>query len=214
MRFRITVAMVAMLLFGMVGVATAQEGGDTGTLVFRHLIEGGPAVDVVVSPFQGEDTVELGTFLPGEVYETALPAGTHDIRVFVNDTLLMEGPFVIEAGATTVVKAMVDEEGNPTLVVKEPKPDEEPKPSPSASASPSASPSDDDDQASPSPSADAALGRGPGAQRDRHAAQRVTNAARAPGRAPRQPTGWGSRAPPARAGAASGTGVRQPWSSG
>lgn len=143
MRFRITLAMVATLLFGMVGVASATEEDATGTLSFVHDIEGGPAVEVIVLPFGVEaDGVSLGVAEPGDVVEEDLPVGTHLIVLVTEDgTPILDGEFsIVEHEVTEVLASELD-------AVTEPEP--EPSPEPSATETDD---DDDDNGASPSPS--------------------------------------------------------------
>lgn len=157
MRFRIALTALALLVFGMSGVAGAQPAG-TGTLVFVHNIPAdalGPDVDLTVElavfPFNVEaNAVDLGDVAPGETTAPEpLPVGDHTLEVFVP---ALEGapgvepailaPFSIVAGGTTTVTAQLNAQGLPVLVVSvAPAPSPSPSPSPTVSPSPTASPS-------------------------------------------------------------------------
>lgn len=95
-------ALVAMLLFALTGVSSAQE--PTGTLVFEHDIEGAPAFDVVVFLAAGGE-VFLGTVEFGEVVEVDLPEGTHSLELFGPGLSFGRFEFEIIAGQRTSVSA-------------------------------------------------------------------------------------------------------------
>lgn len=133
MRFRILLALVAMLVFAMTGVAAATEATGKGTLEFEHDIAGGPAVHVVVVAFLDtkEDPIEVDNCEYGETLTAKLPVGTHGIVILSEDGPIGAGEFEITADETTTVKASSLEAS--------------PSPEPSPSASPTATATDDDD---------------------------------------------------------------------
>lgn len=107
MKFRIALAALALLVFGMSGVASAQSTGD---LVFVHGIPGGPSVNLTVKPQGGGADIAVGTVLAGDSIRKALPPGTHTLVVVIpalNDATLNQ-PFTIAAGSTTTVKATLE----------------------------------------------------------------------------------------------------------
>lgn len=110
MKFRIALAAVALLVIGMSGVASAQA--TTGDLVFVHGIPGGPDVDLVIFPSQGDDFLPDIPVADGTTTAPiALPADTHDLEVYAGDDLLGEGAFTIAAGATTTITATAGSDG-------------------------------------------------------------------------------------------------------
>lgn len=127
MRFRVLLALVAIFVFAMTGVAAAREA--TGTLVFEHDIEGGPAMEVVVLPFEQEsEAVSLGEAVLGEIIEAELPVGTHTTLLVAGEAV-GSGTFTIEADEQTLIDA--------SELITPPSP---PSPSPPASPTPSPEP--------------------------------------------------------------------------
>lgn len=131
MRFRIALAAIALLVFGMSGVASAQATGD---LVFVHGIPApaGPPVDVVIYPNDGEVALDDIVVQPGTTTAPIpLPAATHGIEVYVSgtDTLLGSGVFTIAAGATTTITATAGADGV-VVDISDPVPDPTPTPTP------------------------------------------------------------------------------------
>lgn len=134
MRFRIVLALIALLVLGPTGVAAAQT--ETGDLVFVHGDPDAPAADLVIYPF-GKDEGDEGTgrvaVQPGTTAPAVpLPVGEHVIEVYLGDT--GEDPlydyFTIAAGATTTISAVPDGDYTALHISQPVLP---PPPSPSAS---------------------------------------------------------------------------------
>lgn len=137
MKFRIALAAMALLVLGMNGVASAQP--PTGNLVFVHGIPGGPAVDLVIYPNDGDIALPDIPVAPGTTTPAIpLPVETHGFEVYVGEDLIGGDIFTIAAGATTTITATLDD-GKVALTIGDPVPDPVPTPTPTVSASPTAS---------------------------------------------------------------------------
>lgn len=135
MRFRIVLALVAMLVFGMTGVAAAQDPG-TGGLYFIHDIEGGPEVVVAIVSVTDPTNVEtLGPLAYDEEDGVELPAGDYTVGF----AAAADPTTPLGVGTATVVADEDTDVYASDLLTVAPSPS--PSPSPSASATASASPS-------------------------------------------------------------------------
>jgi hypothetical protein len=65
MKVTITVALVAILLFGLAGSALAEEETDGGILLFHHEAEGYGPLEVALYDGGGEQPVGLGSSRSG-----------------------------------------------------------------------------------------------------------------------------------------------------
>lgn len=138
MRFRITLALAALLVVGMAGTAGAQSpspeggGGPLGDLVVLHDLPGAPDVNLHVLPYgtNAEVPVANGLDAGQQTARIPLPPGQHALVIdnAEDGTELGRCAFQITAGEVTYAYAS-------TCLGITPAPSE----SPSASASPTAS---------------------------------------------------------------------------
>lgn len=155
MRFRITLALAALLVVGMAGTAGAQSpspeggGGPLGDLVVLHDLPGAPDVNLHVLPYgtNAEIPVANGLEAGQQTARIPLPPGQHALIIdnAEDGTELGRCAFRVKAGEVTYANAS-------TCLGITPAPSE----SPSATASPTAS-------ATPTASASASASASPSA---------------------------------------------------